>query len=420
MSQSDFKGADPKRADFKGPDLKRLPQPWMKEGPAASVMRALTNEGDTARYIGGCVRDALIGRPIRDIDIATPMPPERVTEMLKKAGLKAVPTGIEHGTITAVAEGKGVEVTTLRRDVETDGRRAKVAFTDDWQIDAARRDLTINALSADASGQVHDYFDGLADLAAGRVRFVGDARQRITEDYLRLLRFFRFHADYAADGFDKEALEAAQTLAPQLKSLSGERLRQETLRLLIAKRGPEVWSEMLSLGIVQHFLPWATSLDRLRLVAELEHRHKLAPDAVRRLAALTMTGCGAQVAEVLKLSRAESDRIIALDAPRSPFDVSSPEAVRRQIYAWDNDGARDRLLLDWPHPDDGVQGRAALAVIEDWKRPRFPLGGADLQRLGVPSGPEMGARLRQVEEWWISQDFRPDHASCLNRAKIVS
>lgn len=399
------------------PDLHRLPQPWMTEGPAAMVVRALTAEGGQARFVGGCVRDALVGRPIRDIDICTPLSPERVIELLKKAGLKAVPTGIEHGTITAVAEGKGVEVTTLRLDLETDGRRARVAFTDDWQADAARRDLTINALSADADGQVHDYFGGLPDLSQGRVRFVGDAAQRITEDYLRLLRFFRFHADYAVGGFDAEAIAAAKTLAPNLKSLSGERLRQETLRLLTARRGPEIWGEMLSLGIVQHYLPWATTLDRLRSVAELEHRHGLAPDAVRRLAALTMTGCGPQVAATLKLSRAESERVAALDAPRDSFDADRPATVRRQIYRWGNDGALDRLLLDWPEADDGIRGRSALELIRAWPKPGFPLAGADILKLGIPKGPRVGEILRAVEEWWIEADFLPDRDACIAQAR---
>lgn len=401
------------------PDLKRLPQPWMSEGPAAAVMGALTAEGDAARFVGGCVRDALVGRPIRDVDIATPLSPQRVTELLHKAGLKAVPTGIEHGTITAVAEGKGVEVTTLRLDVETDGRRAKVAFTDDWQADAARRDLTMNALSADATGQVHDYFGGLDDLAAGRVRFVGDPAQRIQEDHLRLLRFFRFHADYAAGAFDAAAIAAAQRLAPNLTTLSGERLRQETLRLLVARNGPEVWSDMLALGIVQHFLPWSTSLDRLRAVAQREQRHGLEPDAVRRLAALTMTGCGAQVAETLKLSRADSDRIVALDAPRAPFDAATLESVRREIYAHGNDGALDRLLLDWPPDDNGSKDRMALELVRAWRRPVFPLKGADLVKLGVPQGQRIGEILSSVEAWWIAADFRPDHAACLAKARTL-
>ena len=399
------------------PDLQRLPQPWMTEGPAARVMRALTAEGDEARFVGGCVRDALVGRTIRDIDIATPLSPQRVTELLDKAGLKAVPTGIDHGTITAVADKTGVEVTTLRRDVETDGRHAKVEFTDDWQADAARRDLTMNALSADATGKVHDYFGGIEDLAAGRVRFVGDPRQRIVEDYLRLLRFFRFHADYARDGFDQPAVAAAKELAPQLKTLSGERLRQETLRLLTARRGPDVWGEMLGLGIVQHYLPWATSLDRLRWVAELEQRHGLTPDPIRRLAALTMTGCGREVAETLKLSRAEGERIIALDAARDPFDASSARAVRRQIYAWGNDGARDRLLLDWLDRIDQAAGSDALVTIERWRRPRFPLKGADIVKLGIPEGPRIGEILQRVEAWWIEQDFAPDRAACLAFAR---
>lgn len=399
------------------PDLQRLPQPWMTEGPAARVMRALTAEGDQARFVGGCVRDALVGRSIRDIDIATPLSPQRVTELLHKAGLKAVPTGIDHGTITAVADKTGVEVTTLRLDLETDGRRAKVAFTDDWQADAARRDLTINALSADAGGAVHDYFGGLEDLAAGRVRFVGDSRQRIMEDYLRLLRFFRFHADYATGDFDPAAVAAAQELGPNLKSLSGERLRQETLRLLIARRGVDVWGEMLGLGIVQHYLPWATSLDRLRWVAELEQRHGLAPDPVRRLAALTMTGCGREVAETLKLSRAEGERIIALSAARDPFDASSPRALHRQIYAWGNDGARDRLLLDWLDRIDGASGAAALGIIDSWPRPRFPLKGADIVKMGLPEGPRVGEVLGKVEGWWVDRDFAPDRAACLVYAR---
>ncbi|MEZ5832777.1 MAG: CCA tRNA nucleotidyltransferase [Dongiaceae bacterium] len=399
------------------PDLHRLPQPWMTEGPAARVMRALTAEGDEARFVGGCVRDALVGRKIRDIDIATPLSPQRVTSLLEKAGLKAVPTGIDHGTITAVADKTGIEVTTLRLDVETDGRRAKVAFTDDWQADAARRDLTINALSADSSGQVHDYFGGLDDLAAGHVRFVGDAKQRIVEDYLRLLRFFRFHADYAAGAFDQPAVAAARELAPNLKSLSGERLRQETLRLLTALRGPEVWGEMLGLGIVQHYLPWATSLDRLRWVAELEQRHGLAPDPIRRLAALTMTGCGREVAERLKLSRAEGERIIDLDAARDAFDASTPQAVRRQIYAWGNDGARDRLLLDWLDRIDTAAGAAALALIDSWARPRFPLKGADIVKFGVPEGPRIGEIIAKTERWWIERDFAPDRSGCLDYAR---
>ena len=395
------------------PDLQRLPQPWMSEGPAAAVMRALTAEGDAARFVGGCVRDALVGRPIRDIDIATPLSPQRVTELLHKAGLKAVPTGIDHGTVTAVADKTGVEVTTLRRDVETDGRHAKVEFTDDWQADAARRDLTMNALSADATGKVHDYFGGLDDLAAGRVRFVGDPKQRIVEDYLRLLRFFRFHADYARGGFDAPAVAAAKELAPNLKSLSGERLRQETLRLLTARRGPEVWGEMLNLGIVHHYLPWATSLDRMRAAAQLEEAYGLTPDPILRLSALTMTGCGREVAEQLKLSRAEGDRLIALDAPRDPFDASSPEAVRRQIYAWGNDGARDRLLLDWPDRLDQAAGSAALAIVKSWPRPRFPIKGADIVKLGVAEGPRIGEILERVESWWIERDFSPDRAACL-------
>ncbi len=207
-------------------DLGTFPQGWMTAGPAHKVYQALEHAGGSPRFVGGCVRDGLLGRRIRDIDIATPLEPAAVMKAAETAGLKHVPTGIDHGTVTVVADHTGIEVTTLRRDVETFGRHATVAFTDDWREDAARRDLTMNALSADSSGKVYDYFDGIADLNSGKVRFVGAPEDRMREDYLRIVRYFRFHADYAAGDFDPSAFAAARALKAELKSLSGERLRQ--------------------------------------------------------------------------------------------------------------------------------------------------------------------------------------------------
>jgi len=220
-------------------ELGSFPQKWMSEGPARAVYDALDKAGGSPRFVGGCVRDGLLGRKIKDVDIATVLTPDAIIAASNKAGLKPVPTGIEHGTVTVVADHVGIEVTTLRRDVETFGRHATVAFTDDWKADASRRDLTMNALFADMSGAIYDYFDGVRDLQAGRVRFVGKPEDRMTEDYLRILRFFRFHADYAAGEFDPPAMTAAAALKGHLRSLSGERLRQETLKLMTARRAVE-------------------------------------------------------------------------------------------------------------------------------------------------------------------------------------
>jgi len=313
--------------------------------------------------------------------------------------------------VTVVADHTGIEVTTLRRDVETFGRHATVAFTEDWREDAARRDLTMNALSADASGTVYDYFDGLADLQAGKVRFVGAPEDRMREDYLRILRYFRFHADYANDGFDQPALTAARALKGELKSLSGERLRQETLKLLVARHGVETWRSMLVEGIVDAFLPEATTIDRMAKVAALESRLKVPQDPVRRLAALTVTGSGLAVAETLKLSNVERDRLLAVTAPRPDFAVQDPRLVRRQIYDLGNALALDLLLVDWSAPESDWQ--RAFEIVRDWARPDFALKGRDAAALGVPAGPEIGRLLKDVEEWWVAGDFAADREHCL-------
>ena len=388
-----------------------FPQDWMTSGPAHAVYQALDRAGGGPRFVGGCVRDGLLGRKIRDVDIATPLQPEAIIAAAKAAGLKHAPTGIAHGTVTVIADHVGIEVTTLRRDVETFGRHATVAFTDDWKQDAARRDLTMNALSADLSGLVYDYFGGLDDLKAGHVRFVGEPEDRMREDYLRILRYFRFHADYAAGDFDAAALSAARALKSELKSLSGERLRQETLKLLVARRGVATWRAMLEAGIVDAFLPAATTIDRMAKVLALESRLKVSPDPIRRLAALAVTGSGATIAETLKLSNDDRDRVIAIAAPRPDFAIGDPALVRRQIYDLGNALALDLLLVDWREPDGDAM--RAFEIVRDWPRPVLPVRGRDVSALGVPAGPEIGRLLKDLEDWWIAGDFAADREQCL-------
>lgn len=403
------------------------PQPWMTAPETRAVLDALAAGGADARFVGGCVRDAWLERPVHDIDIATHAPPERVMELLRAAGITVVPTGLAHGTVTAVVGKAHYEITTLRRDVESFGRHARVEFTDDWREDAARRDLTMNALSCTGDGVVFDPFDGLADLAAGRVRFVGDARQRITEDVLRLLRFFRFHAHYGRGAPDAEALAACAELAPRLPSLSGERVRGELSRLLTAPDPAAVWRLMIDHGVMAHLLPAATATDRLGALARLEHDLcgglGVAPDPIRRFAAvLRVDRAGAlSVAEALRLSNAERDRLAALAEPPVAVAVTDDRVRRRQaLYRLDDAGLyRDLVLLaavDAPGPLALDRVRDALATADDLPTLKLPIAGRDLLALGLPHGPRVGESLKQVEAWWIAEDFQPDREACLAEA----
>jgi poly(A) polymerase len=400
------------------------PQPWMTVPESRAVFAALAAGGADARFVGGCVRDAWLGRAVKDIDIATHAPPERVMELLTAAGLRAIPTGIAHGTVTALSGGKPYEITTLRRDVESFGRHARVAFTDDWVEDAARRDLTMNALSCTADGVIHDPFGGLADLAAGRVRFVGDAARRVTEDVLRLLRFFRFYAHYGRGAPDAEALAACVALAPRLPTLSGERVRGELFRLLTAPNAAQVWRLMIDQGVMAHLLPTAADTARLACLARLEHDLDVPPDPTRRLAAVLVgdRADALRVAETLRLSNVERDRLAALNEPPMALSAICDRTTLRQALYRVGDAAlyRDLVLLaaaNAPGPLDLAAVRAALAVAEDLPSLRLPIAGRDLLALGVERGPALGALLKRVEAWWIAGDFRANRAACLAAAR---
>ncbi len=352
------------------------PQPWMTDPATRRVIAALGAGGAVVRFVGGCVRDALLGRAIGDIDIATPDPPERVLELLEAAKIKSVPTGLQHGTITAVVPPRHFEITTLRRDVETFGRHARVAFTDDWAADAARRDLTMNALFLDPDGAVLDPVGGLADLRAGRVRFVGDPETRIREDVLRLLRFYRFYAHYGREAADPAARQACRALAPLLPGLSGERVAAELLKLLKAKDPLPVLSLMAEDGVLAVILPEARRRDRLAGLIPIENEI----DALRRLAALlAVDGSAATaVADRLRLSNAERDRLVLLSVSPSEIALAGDETVqRRALRKFGVEAYRDLVLLRAAETGETVT-RAGVAG----RRPRDRAAGISAARPG--------------------------------------
>lgn len=395
---------------------KVAPQPWMTKPETGAVIAALEEGGYTARFVGGCVRDTLLSRPISDIDIATDALPDAVLKCIEDAGLRAIPTGLAHGTITAIAGGTSYEITTLRHDVETDGRRAKVQFTDDWEGDAARRDLTINAMSMAPDGTLHDPFGGRADLVAGRIRFVGNAHDRIVEDVLRLLRYFRFYAHYGAPPPDLAALEACRRLASRLPNLSGERVRVELLKLLAAPNPMPTLVLMQETNVLQAFLPEAVALSDLERLVEIEVDHALAVDAVRRLTILLDSDIKAlaQVADKLRLSNAERGYLLMI-ATETVSPALGTAALRRVIYRLGAGSFRELVLLGWARAGTNSGWPSLLNFADNWTPKTFPVNGADVLERGVASGPAIGDLLQSVEAWWIDGDFAASHDECLAR-----
>ena len=388
--------------------------PWQHGAGMNRLLAALDVSGGETRYVGGCVRDALIGLAVSDVDLATRLEPQEVMSRLMRARIKAVPTGLAHGTVTAVVEGAPVEVTTLRRDLSTDGRHAEVAFTGDWQEDAARRDFTINALSADPlSRELFDYFGGLADLTAGRVAFIGDPLRRIAEDHLRILRFFRFHARFGRGEPDAPALAACAARANDLMALSRERIADELLKLLALPGPLSAVTLMVEHGILRPVLPeiGADGIERLNALIALEQALGVSPDALRRLAALLPADrtLAASVAARLRLSKKSAQRLTAA-ADRSE---RPPDDARMLAYAIGVESARDRLLLDGPDERRAAQ----LRSLDAWTRPRLPVTGGDLIAMGLEAGPAVSAALQALDKEWASAGFSQDREAVRQMAR---
>lgn len=392
---------------------------WLTRGPAAQVLALLNVGGEEARIVGGAVRNALMGLAIGDIDIATTALPQEVVRRAEAAGIKHVPTGIEHGTVMLVTGGKSFEVTTLREDIETYGRKAKVAFGRDWKRDAERRDFTMNGLSADASGNVHDHVGGLDDLAARRVRFIGDPATRIAEDYLRVLRFFRIHAEYGEGLPDRDGLAACIRARDGLSVLSAERVRAELLKLVVARHAVPVAAIMSETGILGRLLAGVAYLASFSNMAKAEAAFGVAPDAIRRLGALAVYVAedAERLWQRLRLANVEHERLQSMAQQwwRSPADE---QAARALLYRLGPERYRDRMLLGFAragHGADHARWKELASLPGRWSAPGFPIKSGDFIARGVDRGPALGAAMRAAEEAWIAAGFplQPERLSAI-------
>lgn len=393
----------------------------MRADETRAVMNALSGAGGSARFVGGAVRNALLGLNVDDIDITTPLLPNEVMRRLEAARIRAVPTGIDHGTVTAIVDGKAFEITTLRRDVETDGRHAVVAFSDDWEEDASRRDFTINALYASPDGEVFDYFAGLVDLDARRIRFIGDPAARIREDYLRILRLFRFHAWYGQGAIDGQALEAAKAGRAGLRQLSGERIQKEMLRLLAAKNPCPALRVMAQTKILEEIIPRGARLDRLERLVAIDTANDFVPESVLRLSALLPADPGSVtiVAERMRFSNENRDRLADLVSAQDEISLAmAGQTLHWLLYRLGLPRVRDRIFLRWAEDTDVSHDPGwgdLLAAAKSWVIPEFPLGGRDVLSAGIQAGPQVGAILSHLENEWIEGDFAGDRPSLLKR-----
>lgn len=389
---------------------------WLVRGEAAPLLKLLDSEGEEARIVGGAVRNALLRLPVHEIDIATTALPDEVVRRVEAAGWKAVPTGIEHGTVTVSIAGKPFEVTTLRRDVETYGRKAKVVFGRDWVADATRRDFTINALSLSADGQIHDHVGGLADLTARRVRFIGDPNQRIAEDYLRILRFFRFHAWYAEGAPDPAGLHACIRGRAGIDSLSRERIRTELLKLLLAPHATPTLALMTETGLLGNVLGGVALLASFENMVKVEAAVALESDPVRRLGALGVWVAedGERLAQRLRLSNADAERLTALDGWWRVSPESGGTSARALLYELGPQHFVDQVLVAWSRSAANAADPTLRALAElprTWTAPEFPLKAADFMARGFAAGPALGAAMRAAEQAWIAADFPADAAT---------
>ncbi|MEZ5925360.1 MAG: CCA tRNA nucleotidyltransferase [Hyphomicrobiaceae bacterium] len=393
---------------------------WLIRPATVAVLKALGRDGHRVRVVGGAVRNALIGEVVNDIDMATDARPEEVMALAQAAGLRAVPTGLAHGTVTVIADHQPYEVTTLRRDVETFGRHARVDFTRDWAEDAKRRDFTINALFCEADGTVIDTVGGLADLAARRIRFIGEAVDRIREDYLRILRFFRFSATYGNGEIDRQGLAAAVAERAGLRRLSGERVHSEVKRLIVARKALAILDVMLGHGLIVDIVgvPWLTRLGR---VVAQEQSLGATPDPTLRLGALALAAPedAQRLFQTLKLSGLERGRLQAMASTLGqPFPETS-QACERLLYRMGVVAYRDRLMLAWARAASSASDAAwaeKAAQAGNQVPPAFPLRGRDLIGLGALPGPSLGALLKEIEAEWVAAGFKTDREALLARA----
>ena len=385
--------------------------PWLGTEPLARLLAVLDADGEEARVVGGAVRNTLLGLAPGDIDLATTALPDEVMRRATKAGFHAVPTGIEHGTVTVVVDERPFEVTTLREDVETFGRHAKVRFGRDWKADAERRDFTINALFLTREGRVIDLVGGLSDIAARRVRFIGDPATRISEDRLRVLRFFRFHAAYGSGKPDAAGFSACVRAREALDILSRERVRIEILKLMPAPRAPETAAIMAEAGILDRVLGGVADLAGFANLAAIETTLGLAADPVRRLAALAVrvVDDATRLRERLRLSNDEHRRLRGIAERWWRIDPRAPEQIARaMLYRIGPENFRDRALVAFARSGAKADDRAwheLIALAKRWTPPKFPLAAKDFLERGMEKGPELGAALAHAEEAWIAEGF---------------
>jgi len=418
-----------------GADGQIAPQDWMTNPDVRAVINAIEAGGKEIRFVGGCVRDAILHREVSDVDLATSERPERVVKLMEDAGLKAIPTGIEHGTVTAFSGEHTYQITTLRKDVKTDGRHAEVVFTNDWIEDAARRDFTFNTMSATPDGMVYDHFNGMQDLANRRIHFVGKPEERILEDHLRILRYFRFIAVLGMRIDDQSAYQKCIQHAPLLKELSGERIRDEFFKMLNSENNFDAIGIMVSSGVAEHFLPEAVTpilLERLMWLETSAMKFEtIGVDPIRRLASFLETDAdGARaIAERLRLSNVQRDQLIELIEPQwqATWDITDDE-LRALLYRLNPSCVIDLCLLEWSRilidtpriPREQMD--AWLHIIETadaWIALDFPLRGRDALELGLEEGPRISEVLEEVEDWWTTGGCRADRAACLEKLREV-
>ena len=382
---------------------------WLKAPSLQRIFAAIAVRGGEARVVGGAVRNALMGEQVTEVDLASTLSPEDVTAACVAAGLTVHPTGIDHGTVTVVADHHPYEVTTLRHDVETDGRRARVAFTGDWIADAMRRDFTMNALYCDALGHIHDPTGGYPDILARRVVFVGDPAQRIGEDYLRILRFFRFHARYGEGAPDEAGLQACERLKAGLDGLSAERIRQEMFKLMAARGAVPTLRLMAEHGILAHLLPYTE---------EWRVLERLPPDPLLRLAVLARDPQAMK--QRWRLSNHEGRRLEAIVSLNPPTPALRDMEQKIVLYQFGIEAFEDLVRIAWARSDapmDDSDWQHLLALPERWAVPVLPVSGGDLLAAGMNPGPEIGVTLRALEDWWVASGFAPGKKELLKRLR---